>query len=237
MDIELFKKENEKLNIEISRCLDTKDREVITDGVMNPELYFKNNIRLAWMMKESYDSENGTGGGWSLFDMFPENKDLYEYTFKSPHKTTWQPIIYISYSVFNNFKKWSELDWISENHGMCEIVRQIAIINSQKLPSNGVTKTNFSDLEESVQNISDLLERQIILLKPNVFIFANTVNLYQKILDYSLDEFTKINNISYLFKGGNLFINTYHPAQRTISREVYVNDVISIIEKFNDQIK
>lgn len=232
-----FKNKANALNKEFMERLNTREREVITDGVMMPELYFKNGLRLAWMLKEPYDSKNGIGGGWSMFDMFPEEKDLYEEQFKRTHKVTWQPIIYISFSIFNNFQKWSEMKWISEDHSMCDIVRQVAFINSQKLPSKGVTRTDYTDLEESLKLTSDLLEKQINLCNPNVFIFANTVGLYTNILGYKLEEFVNEKSVSYLFKDGKLFINAYHPGQRKIKREDYVNDIVSIVEKFSDKLK
>jgi hypothetical protein len=231
-----FSEQVEILNNEFKNRLNTDQRETITDGVMNPELYFANNIRLACMLKESYDSEDGTGGGWSLFDMFPEGQDLYEHTFKSPHKTTWQPIIYTSFGIFNNFKKWNELDWLSDDHSMCDIVRQIAIINSQKLPSKGVTSTDFKDLEESINNISDLVQKQIELLSPNVFIFGSTVSLYQSLFNFSLEDFERYNTVRYLLRDGKLYLDVYHPSQRSIKREDYVNDIISIVERFADKL-
>ncbi len=50
------------------------ERYIITDGVMKPDVYFANSIRLAWMLKEPYDDIDGKGGGWSYFDMFKENE-------------------------------------------------------------------------------------------------------------------------------------------------------------------
>ena len=138
------------------------------------------------MLKEPYDGDDGTGGGWSYFELFKGN-DLYLEQFNRAHKTTWHPIIYISYSVNNNFIKWANMDYIRDDYKMCNIVRDVAFINSQKLPSKNVTRTDFADLYESLGKYSDLIEEQIRLLNPNVFIFANTFDLYKDLLELNKD--------------------------------------------------
>lgn len=207
-------------------------REIITDGVMNVDNYFLNDIRLAWMLKEPYDELDGTGGGWSYFEMF-KGGDLYLEQFNRPHKVTWHPIIYISYGIMNNFMKWSDLDYIRENHKMCDVVKNVAFINSQKLPSKNVTRTDINDLIESISKNSDLLKRQVNLLNPNVLIFGNTFNLYKEILDISISDLVDYENgIKYIVKDGKLYISTYHPAQTQIKRNLYVDGIISLVEKW-----
>lgn len=208
------------------------DRYIIFDGVMKPELYFKKQIRLAWMLKEPYDFENGTGGGWDYFDMFPDGENLYETQFNKGHKSTWHPMIYVSYGIHNNFQKWENMEYIRDKNEMCEIVREVAFVNSQKLPAKGFTNTKFSDLWESINKYSDLLKMQIDLLNPNVLIFANTIELYEAILDLDLSKLISYGSCSYLEKDEKLLISAYHPSQRGITRERYVNDIISIVEKW-----
>lgn len=212
-----------------------ENRAIIPDGVMISNLYFKNNIRLAWFLKEPYDEPDGTGGGWSYFDMF-KKKNLYLEEFKKNHKTTWHPIIYISYSIFNNFPKWSDMDYIRESHEMCEIVKQVAFINSQKLPSKSVTKSYFNELNESIKLYSDLLIRQIDLLNPNVLIFGNTFNIFSKIININESDLVTFNSIKYVIKKGNLYISAYHPAQRQVKRENYINDIITIVENWEKEL-
>src|SRR5690606_29815156 len=126
MNIEEFEQERTILNQLMEERMNEpeNDRYIIYDGVMKPDLYFNNKIRLAWMLKEPYDEEDGTGGGWNYFDMFPEGQNLYEVQFNRGHKTTWHPMIYISYSIFNNFQKWEEMEYIRDKNEMCDVVRQ-----------------------------------------------------------------------------------------------------------------
>jgi len=235
MNIKEFEKEQSLLNLQMKERMNEPEnnRYIICDGVMKPELYFNNKIRLAWMLKEPYDSEGGTGGGWNYFDMFPEGENLYELQFKRGHKSTWHPMIYISYSVHNNFLKWNDMDFIRNKNEMCDIVRQVAFINSQKLPSKGVTNTNVADLWESIAKNSDFLKRQIELLNPNVFIFGNTVDLYGNILNLEIDNFQNSGSCQFLIKDDKLFISAYHPAQTTVTRDKYIDDIINLIENWS----
>lgn len=235
MNIKEFNKQNLSLKQEMEYRINEPEnnREIIHDGVMKPELYFKNKIRLAWMLKEAYDSEEGTGGGWTYFKMFPIGKNLYEYTFKEGHKTTWHPIIYISYSILNNFPKWEDMEYIRDKNEMCDIVRQVAFINAQKLPSKGVTRTYTEDLWKSIDNYSDLLSRQIELINPNVLIFGSTINLYKNILEIDKEQLKSGGSCQYLIKNKKLYISSYHPAQKTITRDKYVNDIIELVKKWH----
>lgn len=230
-----FNERNAALRREMEKRMDEPEnkRHVIYDGVMKPELYFSRGIRLAWMLKEPYDLENGTGGGWNYFDMFPDGENLYETQFNKEHKSTWQPMIYISYGIHNNFQKWENMEYLRDKNEMCEIVREVAFINSQKLPAKGFTNTNFSDLWESINKNADLLKKQIELINPNVFIFANTIELYEGILDLNLSQLKSSGSSSYIVKDGKLFISAYHPSQRGITRDKYINDIISIVEKWS----
>jgi hypothetical protein len=226
----LYKRMDEQMN------KPEEGRYVIYDGVMNPEKYFSGTVRLAWMLKEPYDSENGTGGGWSYFDMFSEGKDLYVEQFHKGHKSTWHPMIYISYSLHNNYPKWEEMKYIREDHSMCDIVRQVAFINAQKLPAKHYTRTYYNDLWESVSQHSEILKSQVELLNPNILIFCNTIELYKDILNLDLSRLQRAGTCQYLEKEGKLFVSAYHPSQRTVSRCQYVNDIVNVVSKFSNSI-
>ncbi len=230
-----FKKDYESLMIEMYEKMNEphNERFLIEDGVMLPEIYFNREIRIAWMLKEAYDGDDGTGGDYSYFEKF-EGEDLYESTFKAPHKSTWHPIIYICYGIHNEFLDWSKMDYIRDDHEMSKIVREIAFINAQKLPAKGVTVTNYSDLVESIEKFGDLIHRQIELLEPNVFIFGNTVSLYKEMLNLN-EEFIINGSCSYLVKDGKLYIDAYHPAQKLHGGETYVNDIINTVRRWKNK--
>lgn len=199
------------------------DRYIISDGVMLPDEYFSKEIRLAWILKEAYDEEDGTGGEWSYFDLYDKvGFDL------SKHKT-FKPIIQTSYSIHNNFIKYENLDDVDCE--MMQIIKSVAIINTQKLPARNYSTTHDNDLHQSVKKYSDLLETQLDLINPNVIIFGNTFKYYKDLLKIEDSEIVK-GNVWYVSKEGKLYISAYHPVQTQTSKKDYVNDIVSVVEKW-----
>lgn len=209
---------------------EANDRIIIEDGVHSPEKYFADDIRISWMLKEPYDDNNGTGGGWALYDMFDEENQYKK--FSGPHRATWHPITYVSYGIKNNFLKWDDMDYIRDNHQMLEVLKELAVMNVQKLPSLNLTITAMDHLHESMNKHNDLLLRQLELLNPNVLIFANTFHVYRSYLKLQNIKLEKHGSINYLINDNRLYIDAYHPSQRTVKRVNYVNDIIEVVRNW-----
>lgn len=206
-------------------------REIIDDGVLNIDKYFANDFRIAWMLKEPYDEG---GGGWCYMDMF-KGEDLYESQFKFGHRTTWHPIIYTSHSIHNGFPKWEEIEYIRDDHDLANIVKEVAFINAQKLPSKNGTRTNMEDIVDSVKKHGNLLIRQKELLNPNILIFANTFEIYRNLLGLESKELNRNGSCEYLIDCDKLYISAYHPAQTQISTSIYVNDIVEVVRHWKNQ--
>ncbi len=239
MDYKILKGKLDQLDNEMAEKMNEQanNRYIISDGVMKIEEYFSREVRLAWMLKEPYDRDNGEGGGWSYFAMFPEGYNLYLEQFNKGHKSTWHPMIYISYAIHNEFLEWKDMDWLRDNHSMCDIVRSVAFINSQKLPSKGVTLTDMRDLWKSIKVHGYLLKRQVELLDPNVLIFANTIKLYEDVLGFDLSKKINHGTCDYLVHNGKLLIDAYHPSQKKVTRDRYINDIVTIVKKWKNEWK
>ncbi len=119
---------------------------------------------------------------------------------------------------------------------MCDVVRNTVFINCQKLPSKVVTRTNFTDLHESISKNSDLLLRQVQLLNPNVLIFANTFHLYRPILGLTEQTPIRKGTVDYIVNNEKLYIDAYHPSQRTIKRKDYINDIVELIQLWQNNL-
>jgi hypothetical protein len=199
------------------------DRSLISDGVMQPDEYFSKEMRLAWILKEAYDKEDGTGGEWSYFDLYDKTG------FDISTVKTLKRIIKTSYSIHNDFIKGENMDDI--DFEMKQIIKRVAIINTQKLPAKNYSSTNSKDLQESINKYSDLLERQLELINPNVVIFGGTFRYYKDLLKFEDSEIVK-GNVKYISKGGKLYIDAPHPSFWQISEDEYVNDIVSVVEKW-----
>jgi uncharacterized protein YfkK (UPF0435 family) len=199
------------------------DRSIISDGVMQADEYFSKEIRLAWVIKEAYEEKDGTGGGWSYFDLY--DKANFDIT----NHSLFRKIIKTSYSIHNDFIKGENMDEI--DFEMKQIIKKVAIINTQKLPAKNYSRTNGKDLKESINKYSDLLERQLKLINPNVIIFGGTFQYYKDLLKFEDSEIVK-GNVKYISKGDKLYIDAYHPSYWQISEEEYVNYIASVVEKW-----
>ncbi|AWM32108.1 hypothetical protein DDQ68_04435 [Hymenobacter nivis] len=207
------------------------ERSVIYDGAVNAGRYLQSSIKMAWLLKEPYDEANGKGGGWTFTGLF-DRDDLYNSTFKMPHKVTWHPIIYATFGIINGFTRWDDMPFIRHQPLMCDVVRSIAIVNAQKLPALGMTRTQFSHIADSYNKHKDLLHEQINLLSPDIFVFANTFWLYQRALGLEGVEPQRKASIAYYMKDGKLYIDAYHPAQTKVKRQVYVDDIVEAAEEW-----
>jgi hypothetical protein len=234
MNFDLFDAENKALRQHFCASMNEpdKDRYVIYDGPVNPQRYLNTDIKIAWVLKEPYDEQDGTGGGWTFTDLFDKD-DLYNITFKEAHKATWHPVIYSTYGIQQDFQLWDEMPYIRDYPVMCDVVRDIAIVNTQKLPAVGVTKTHHSVIERSYNKHKDLLHKQIDMLNADIYIFANTFWLYKKELGLEGVEALAKPGIEYYFKDDKLYIGAYHPAQTTISKTLYVNSIVEAAKEWH----
>lgn len=117
------------------------------------------------------------------------------------------------------------------NCEMIQIIKNVAIINTQKLSAKNHSATNDRDLELSNKKYSDLLEAQLDFINPNVIIFGNTFKYYKALLKIEESEIVK-GNVWHVSKEGKLYISAYHPAQTQTSKKDYVNDIVSVVEKW-----
>lgn len=119
---------------------------------------------------------------------------------------------------------------------MCDIVKEIAIININKYPSETGTYTIYSNLTKSFPLFKDLIARQVEILDPEIFIFGNTFNFYKDtfgILDkHKLPESSNSYRCDCYLKVKKLFIDTYHPANTQIKREKYCNQIINAVNNW-----
>lgn len=121
--------------------------------------------------------------------------------------------------------------------GAVDLLKDIAYINVDKMP--GCKSTSDEELAQAYEQWKDIVEEQIRLYDPQVICFANTMWLFKK--DWGIDENTEhevvpLGNDKSMFvynKDGRLYLDTYHPAQRVVKREDYVDSIIKVVNKFN----
>ena len=206
--------------------------EPISDGVINPYEYFKAKIKVIWILKESNDLINGSGGGWSLPEKINSLKNWQEQVATGSY-ITFQRMIYSSFGILNNFMLWKEMPQIYEQ-AVFETFKKIGYINIKKCP--GISKAYKQEIQKAYNINKELLFRQLELYKPDIIIGGNTINHFFEDLNLKqnykkiFDSVTK--NTAYYTWKGKLIIDAYHPAYFYIKEEVYCNEIILVAKNW-----
>jgi len=209
--------------------------EPIIDGIVNIEKYLLSKLKILWILKEPYDDEEdgvAIGGGWHFANDFLFPDEFYKRMGRS--RNTWHPIIYVSYGLLNDFMLWDDMDYIRNNQSMADIVRNIAVINVKKLP--GFTRTNdFGPIWNAYNKHKKLLHNQLDTYNPDIIIGGSTLTLFYDELGIKKEDETKFGCIEYVEKNSKLYISAYHPAQTTVTRDIYINDIIKLTKLWVDR--
>ena len=209
--------------------LSNDDVDPITDGIYDAAKYLAARRRVMWVMKEPYDEiidGKPMGGGWNLAKGCFAKDDAWA-------NPSWQPIIYSMYGLKHDLR-WDRMDWIRDDKSMADILQEIAYINVSKMPN--LSSSDDGHIGECYHFWKPLLFEQIETYDPEVIIFASTFGHFRNDLQPDLQ---KVGEVSFnkVWAGtayrwnGKLLLDVYHPNNRTITREVYVNSIIEVISK------
>lgn len=219
ISLEQFKKEVSATNSAIInhyKPFEKPNRQLVHDGIVNLEKYYNSPIRIMWILKEPYDNKQNEGGGWSLAHSLNKGK-----LGKGRDAGTWQPIIYTTYGILNNYTKFENMPKIGTTNDMSLIMQNTAFINVQKLPAK--TRTSNVSLKDAYIRNKEILINQISTYRPHIVIGGKTLHLFKDDLKISKDDELEFGHFS---KDRILFINTYHPAQTKIKKSEYVNLIV-----------
>jgi hypothetical protein len=200
--------------------------EPIVDGTYDINAYFQEETRIMWMLKEPYDEflEDGTpyGGGWNM-------AGILDSAVAAENKTR-KPMIYILYAFFNDIGEWDDMYNIEDAPEMAEVLKRIAYINMSKMPAKTSSKSNMNNEYKIWEPI---LLKQIELYDPHIIIFGNTFKYFKdRLLNGEYVSDTSNENLGIYSCNNRLYLDAYHPQQRTIKQEEYVNDILFAMRKY-----
>ena len=193
----------------------------VTDGVTDIDEYLKSSPRIMWVLKEPWDDidENGItcGGGWDMSELF-EKDNAWK-------NKTWQPIIYVTYGIIKRCL-WKDMDWIRDDTGMADVLKNITYINVSKMP--GYTQSDSEKIRLAYTNWRDILLEQIKMYDPQIIIFGYTFELFKNdLVGINAEPIYRDDGVIHVYeKDGMKLLDVYHPNQRKISRELYVDSII-----------
>jgi hypothetical protein len=202
----------------------------IYDGIVDIDRYLSVSPKILWILKEPYDDfdKDGKpcGGSWSI------TEDVFACAEKSGNKPPFATIAYVTYSVFNNFVKYSEMDYVTEDPRIWEALKNIAYINVNKFP--GKKRSDSEIIASYYQKNRELLKNQIDAINPDIVIAGNILYLFYEDFDLTkldLKSGGPGKSAEFCQKDGRLFINAYHPSYWGIKPSKYVDDLVAIIKE------
>lgn len=222
----------------------TKNTNFVNDGIVDNNLYAQQDLRILWILKETNDPKNQVT---NLFD-FLKNVGSY-----NKWKNTWLPVLYVSYGLTHPKLIDGEMDnfdliknqIFNEVKDPYFIFRKIAIININKRP--GYNRISLKELKRKYYEFKDYIISQLKDIKPDVVICGNVYwVMWNELKDFYIESQESNYVTDYIVYNGKrlsekikvhynshrIFIETYHPNQRKISRNIYYQSIISEIKKW-----
>lgn len=189
----------------------------ICDGIVNEKEYSKSNFKILWILKEPHGE-----GNWDMKDFIGNKDSLMKY----PNWTkTFNPIIYVTFSILNDFIVYDDMDNTSEKPEMIDILRKIAYINLKKIP--GTTVSQSQTIKDAYEKNKDIILLQIENCNPDIIICGGTMCFIAKDLGIE-DKLISKGSIKYHSTNDKVYIDALHPNQRG-DQEEYCNDIISAV--------
>lgn len=213
------------------------NKTIVIDGLTNPILYENAPVRILFVLKEAYDTEGDNVESWNHTDYL---RDSDFYILDKKDYPTHYVVSKISSGLLHNWlfsnPKYEKL-WANDRTApeILSDFQSIGWVNIGKFPAPGQSS---SRLQEVYNDWKDVLFAQIEVYDPDIIIFGGAFGVIEEDLDNSDNPFY---GLEYLFKEGatkaykdkkgRLLLSTYHPSQRTIQREKYVNSIIHLARR------
>jgi hypothetical protein len=178
-----------------------KDSHLVTDGILNVDLYNLAKYKILWILKEPY------GNGDMDYSEYIEESFKFKGKFHSAPKM-WERIIYTNYGILNNFEKWDDMDWLNKDENVFNSLKYCALINLKKVP--GKTRSNYYEIQEHYNRSKEIIKKQLSLINPEIIICGGTFKLIKE--DFGIGHPLVPNNDFGYLLGNQLFINAYHPS-------------------------
>lgn len=192
-----------------------KNQNFIEDGAVDINKWAQEETKILFLMKEAY-------GGIS---------DLRTYLLRKSAKGTFGKA-----ATFYNVLQWADAirkvndsglipDFDKYTRALTDIDR-LAIVNIKK--SNGGNSSTKRNLKAYVNSDWDLLEEQILNLKPNFIVCCGTFDLIKNKISHYKDSSCRQNKLKWEKLPSSYLINYIHPATRSLKYSISYYGIASI---------
>lgn len=206
--------------------VDTNNTAFVTDGVMDPEKWFKQTERIMFVLKEAYS------------EPYENDWDLAKYALKSdPFKkeSTWRNI-----SLWTKGMQCTVADYEPDDKELKSFgnkyLHSIAAINIKKY--NGRNTSDASDILQYAFQEKEFIKKEIEICDPNVIVCCGTANALNYVIDFDYGRYNKQCFYHTILNGHEVIvIDFYHPANR-YPRIMNYHTLCGIYHRArNDQVK
>lgn len=208
--------------------LSDSDCQPIYDGIADIHGYVTSKPKIMFVLKEAWgekdeDSDKIKGGGYEIWECWKQKK------FNTP---TWLPLIYILYGIHKERERVEYRDMPKADLNMVDLLKQSAYININKMPGDNVS----GNMRAEYALWRDIILEQIEAYNPDIIFFGRTFDVMKKDLALVGSEpigKTPTEEIAHIYKDrkGRLLLNAMHPAQRHISWDFYVDEIVDRIRE------
>lgn len=213
-------------NKEIEELAKKFNKSPIFDGIVNEEEYQNSEVKIMWILKDA--NSTGEDDSYDLRDAINNLKT--EYGIRKGWGKTFSKIIYVSEGILNK-TKWDDIPFPKNKPEIVDILKQIAYVNIKKV--GGGSQSVKSELQEHFEKSKQLLINQIDEFNPDVVIFGNTYQFFEK--ELGLNQMNIFGTCHATAKKNRIYIDAYHPNVR-INGKDYFEDIIKAYNAFKKQI-
>ena len=210
--------------------LSDSDCQPIYDGIADIHGYVSSKPKIMCVLKEAWgekdeNSDKIKGGGYEIWECWKQKM------FNTP---TWLPLIYILYGIHKGTERVEYQDMPKADMKMVDLLKQSAYININKMPGDKVS----GNMRAEYALWRDIILEQIDAYNPDIIIFGGTFDVMKRDLTEVGNEpigKTPTEEIAHFYKDrkGRLLVNAMHPAQRCISWDFYIDEIVDSIKRFN----
>lgn len=194
-----------KTTLDVS--INHQENVFITDGIVCPEKWYSQNVRLLFLLKEAYHG----GGDWDLISEHLLLKDK-----KMSH--LFKRICQWTYGIMNTTKEVIPMykAELPDNHYGNDILKQIAVVNVKK--SNGKSNSTMNEINQYAEYDQKELKQELEIIDPTVIICGYTISSMNIIMGTKIKDYNHPNeNWFYrtkLNKHDVIILDYYHPANQ-----------------------
>ena len=185
----------------------------IKDGIVDYETFFKQTLKILWVLKEanSYKDKDD-------LRKYIQDPTIYKYW-----KASYLSVLQVSCGLLNNI---NDFDSLKDD---MDVFKKIALININKL--GGGSRTDWKEFMLTYHLFKDLITQQMKLINPDVVIFGNVFWLMSAEMknfhindnetEYKKHEYRYKDKIVAHSNSQRMFIETYHPGQTILTNKIY----------------